>query len=645
MALPPADNRPSYPPIRGMRRQRGNIEDTQWWDESDPNTTAGSVFAKLRDLRNQQRMQLMDLAISVMTYHGPASARILGSMGLPELLGPTGWTRRSAQIHNITAWGIDTVAALISLNKPKAQFLTNKGNYDQQKRAQKLTDFVQAVGLQNQKYTLSADIILDGLVFGDGIAKIFMAPDGRVKYGRILRPNLVIDEDEGVERNPRQMFERHIAAREQVVGLWPSKRRDILAAPTATLDGVFGSGRRMNLSRNIEVVEAWRLPEGRAVRGRHVICVENTVLFDEPWNCDTFPFVKFTWKKARVGYWGISLAQELRPLQVSLNMLNDYIMETIRRVSRARVWLPEASKVSITQLGNGLASAYKYSGLRPPVIDNSDAVPQEMIRERDEKLQSWAPTAGVGPDAAAGSMPSNLRSGEAQKIHLQFMNQRLNMVMDDYADDFHMGLARKTIETIRRYLEANDLDSYKVKLKQDGVLEELDFKDADLPDSDVELQLSPTNFFADTPEAKTDQIVDLGQNGLIDKTRMLLGMQYADLKALTGPTIAPLRYAQWVVGELCKGNDVEVNELTPIDFCIQEVSAAYYDMTPANPPEEKLDILQRFLRKCAAEGARRAAAAAPPPLPPGAPPGAAPIAAAPQAPPGQLQPFRPPPGQ
>jgi hypothetical protein len=633
----------SVPPIRGMRRNRALDLDEQWWDRQVPIECANAIFAKARELRNLQRMSMLDLAISVITYHGPACARVLGAMGLPELLGPTGWTRRTAQIHNLTAWGVDTVAALVSLNKPKAMFVTNGADYDKQRRAKKLTDFVEAVGLQNKVYSLAADIILDGLVFGDGIVKVYMGADGRVKYGRVLRPNLIIDEDEAIERNPRQMFERHIATRDQVMGLWPEKRQAIAQAPSATLEGVFGSTRKLSLTRNIEVVEAWRLPEGKAVRGRHVICVENAVLVDEPWNDDEFPFVFFKWKKARLGFWGISLAQELRPLQVSVNMLNDYIMETIRRVSRARVWLPEASKVSVTQLGNGMASAYKYSGLRPPVIDNSDAVPKEMLLERDEKLQTWAPTAGVGPDAAAGSMPANLRSGEAQKVHLQFMDQRLNMVMDEYADDFHMGLARKSVKTIRKYLEEEDKTSYVVKVPRGDRYEELDFKDAELPESDVELQLSPTNFFADTPEARVDQIVDLGQNALIDKVRMLAGIDFPDVKSLTRVFTEPLTYAQWAVEELRNGNDVEVDDLTPVNFCVQEATTAVFAMRRSGASEEKIDPLVRFIRMCVAEQKRRLIASMPTPAQGAAPgaPGGAPIAAPPLPPQGQLQPFKP----
>lgn len=636
-----------------MRRRSTNFEKS-WWD-TDKNSPecADAVFGKIRELRNLQRLQILDMAISLYQYHGPACAKLLGTVGLPELVGPTGWTRRTPQIHNITAWGIDTVAALISLNKPKGMFLTNKGNYQQQRRAKKLTDFCQAVAMQNNLYSLAADIILDGLVLGNGIVKIYMGEDGRIKYGRVLKPNLTIDEDEGLERNPRQMFERHLVTREQVIGLWPDKRNEIEKVPSAQLDDLFGSPRRFALSRNIEVVEAWRLPEGKAVKGRHVICVANTVLVDEPWNWSTFPFAFFTWKQPRIGFWGISLAQELRPMQVSVNMLNDYIMETIRRVSRARIWLPQQAKVAVTQLDNGLASAYTYSGLRPPIIDNSDAVPQEMISERNEKLTSWAPSAGVGPDAAAGSMPANLRSGEAQKVHLQFQNERLNMVQDFYSYDFHMTVVRKTVETVRHHLEMSGEKSYKVKLRRGNELRELDFKDADLPDSDVELQLSPINFFSETPEAKIDQIVDFGQNSLMDKTRMLYGIaEYPDVKRLINPSIAPLEFAYWVVEQLVDGEDVQVDETTPIDLCVQEVKAALLDLMRTGADEDTLDRLNLFLRTCVAEQANRLQAAqagaaqaaqATSPMGPGGADGAAtppsPIAAPPVPPQGDLQAF------
>ena len=647
MSLEPA--RPSVPPLDSMRRRRElATSDRQWWSYplGDPGV-AQAMFSRYQELRNLQKLQLLEMVRNVVTYHGPNASRLMGSLGLPSILGNNwgaGLGSRAHKIHNVTAWGINTVAALICANKPKATFLTKGGDFEQSTRAKMLTDFCEAMFVQNKAYQLGVDYCFDMLVFPEGINKTYMGPGGRVKYGRVLPPNLTIDEDEASERNPRQFYERHCATREQVCGLFPKKAKEIMNAPSVIMDGTFGMMRRRYPSRNVEMVESFRLPEGDYLRGRHIIAVQNAVLFEEHWDDPDAPYTFFRWEMPRIGFHGIPLAEQLRGVQTSVDMLDAYVAETIRRVSRARIWIPESARISTSQIGNGIASAYRYSGLRPPTIDNSDSVPKEMLTERAEKLQSWQPVAGVGSEAAEGSMPSQLRSAPAQKQHLQFMNARQENPNSNYANGF-MDMALKTVKLVRKEFEQKKIKTYVVKLRRGGILQPIDFKDASIPESDVELQVSATNFFADSPEAQMDDTVDLMQNRLLTPMQGLVGMDYPDLRALTDPITAPYRFATYICQELMSGKIVHIEDWMDVQTAIPLVAGALMDLIPKNPKPKIRDAFERFLREAVQvqqtrqAAVQQAALAAAAPLG-GAAPGGAPIAAPPAAPRGELQPFK-----
>lgn len=658
--------RQSKPATQRQARRKKILESRRrvdWWNEDREERSginpqlASSVFGRHRELRNTQSEEMIDLALSVYMYHGASAGRLLGVLGLPQLTVQGGWAAVTGPVHNITSAAIDTISALLSLNKPKATFLTAGGDWGQRQRAEAKTDFVEGLFLQNKAYQLGPDLAADAMVYGNGVAKVWcdmVDPEKpRVRYSRVQRPNLTVDVAEAIDRNPRQLYERRFTTRDQLAGLFEdgsgkTKRLDAIErAPLATGDAFFYPRADRSATQNVEVLEAWKLPDSPKRPGRHVICIQNAVLLDEDWTDEEFPFAFGFYKVPRIGFWGISLAREIRALQVSVNRLDEYISETIRRVSRGRVWVPEGSRISLTQLGNKLAAAFQYSGLRPPVIDNSDAVPNEMIEERAEKLSAWGPQIGIGPNASMGQMPIAYKSGAAQEAAMQIQDKRLNQPEDNYAE-MYMEMARKGLRLVRRLVE--DGHPYKVRITRNGVLEVIDFKDT-ASDEESDMQLAPTNFMADDPAAQIDKGVQLGQAGIFDRPQMVDSIQYPDIRAATASITAGLRNARWVVRELQRGRVPEILPETDIPTCLREVAAAHLDMQPMKGISEKVEdafttwqgrAYEETQKREAEAAAKAAASASAGPVSGAPPPGAPPIAAGLPAPTSQLLPTQAP---
>ena len=72
----------------------------------------------------------------------------------------------------------------------------------------------------------------------------------------------------------------------------------------------------------VECVESWHLPSmNGADDGRHVIHMDTVILEDEQYTYTSYPFVFCKWGDACVGFAGISLAEQLKNIQLEINKL------------------------------------------------------------------------------------------------------------------------------------------------------------------------------------------------------------------------------------------------------------------------------------------------------------------------------------
>ena len=130
-----------------------------------------------------------------------------------------------------------------------------------------------------------------------------------------------------------------------------------------------------------EFWEAWHLPSSKKSKdGKHVISINNCVLFEEQWKLDKFPFVVFRYKKRTTGFWGKGVTESIAGIQLELNRLVRSVSEQLRRKGRGRVFIQHGSKVNPASLTNGIGDVLYYTG-SPPIIDNGNAVAPEEFNQ------------------------------------------------------------------------------------------------------------------------------------------------------------------------------------------------------------------------------------------------------------------------
>src|SRR3989304_2980143 len=121
----------------------------------------------------------------------------------------------------------------MSKNRPKPYFLTSGGDYQTQRKAKKLNQFIDGIFYENNAYDMGIEAFRDGEVFGDGIVHVFEKND-RIAFERVLPSELYVDEVEGFYGQPRKLHRVKQVDRAMLVAYYPDHKAKIEEAAVST---------------------------------------------------------------------------------------------------------------------------------------------------------------------------------------------------------------------------------------------------------------------------------------------------------------------------------------------------------------------------------------------------------------------------
>ncbi len=631
----PEEPRSLMPDVpRGPRR---------WWDlpPVKPGETgldlASCAFAQLTHLLSQSETRRWFMALNATLYHGGAVEDFAAAYnGLAPVLMWGGGTLTGGPMHNIVRSAVDTVASRLAMSKPKATAVSSNGTWEERLKCEGLTEFSSGLKEQTGFYDKLLRLDVDAAIFGDAFLKQSIR-DGKLCSDRKLAPNIIIDEREGYYGDPRHMFERAMETRERLAILFPEGAKVAeKTEPTASAD-FFTPPADDPYSTVVEYAEAWVLPvapgtEGPGSAGRHLVFTRAGVLLDEEWKRSDFPFVPNGGFQPTGGWRSESFVSGLRNGQLKTNRLDVVIDETIRRMSVGRWMVQNGSNLVVEHLNNEIGAIVRVDGPFPQK-DASNAVPQEVLEERSFELQQQPAMQGVSPLAASGEVPAGLRSGEALKVHIDIQTQRF-APLEMRRAQFAVEHAKSGIALVRDYVRQGK--SYKVwtlgKFDQAKVI---DFASIDLDTDAYRIQISATNFMADSPEDQMDQGLSLAQAGVLDQVEMVDLINFQDLRSITTMKTAGLRFIKWLLYKMERDETFYMPPEPSFDLVhgLPYVRGARQQLIMDGAPPA---IILKFLRwQLAAEALMQP----PPPAP--APP-TAPVPLGQPAPPpvSQMMPFR-----
>ena len=259
-----------------MERRQSTHLHGAWWGEPE-NEAHREVANRMRYLTNQSQAQREE-ALFHLNIFSNFNVDGDGTVGADYMPGKNRKIRR-----NICAAAVDTAASMIAAGRTMPLYLTSGADFQLSRRAEQRSRCLHSQFYDLGVFDIGADVFCDGAVTGTGIVKAYRdASTNKPKLKRRPPNSVFVDLAEG--RDPRSYYDVDHFAREVMIAQYPEHRDFLFDSSGPRIEEMSDFFIRVDSTADVvRVVEAWHMPTTEdGDDGRHVICVDNCTLLDEP---------------------------------------------------------------------------------------------------------------------------------------------------------------------------------------------------------------------------------------------------------------------------------------------------------------------------------------------------------------------------
>lgn len=600
-------------------REKSNNSSTlekQWWleDEDDQYKHISAVIETI----DQNSGWRLDEMLTHARYYLNRDIKALGPHGLAGS-GMMGFSAfKSDTITNACKMAVGAITAKVAKQKPRIQYLTSEGNFDQQERGKNLTRYTDALFAKNQVFAEAQRGYPELCAFGTMIWKVVEAPEGgRVLIERKSITNFRIDEVEAFDGHPEQMHELGYIPRATLIKLFPKMREEIESCEQADLKDI-------TVADRLVVRESYKLASIDGEQdGRRAITIANATLLSEPYQKRTFPYVWSKWDESLQGFHGESLLYDIIPLQNALNQIQNAIIDGQSLMAVPRWFVTENSLTDENELDDVIGRIVKHKpGMRPEVAIAPGASPELYAYEKTT-LERIFEAAGVSMLSATSKKPAGLDSGKAMMVYSDIETDRFNIAGQNYQRMF-VELADKAIEVSKEIF-----GNRKVKVAlRDGekYYSSAFWKDIDMDRDQFQITAFATNFLPKEPAGQTETVVEFAKAGMFRSHEEAWALlDYPDTGHFFRQATAKKRIADKMVSAILNHGKYITPERYMDSSTLQSIAQtaleSYLDAKVSEDiPEERLEMLRTFMDQVDELMKNQQQPQEPPPAPaPGAP--------------------------
>lgn len=594
----------------------------RWWEAQSKKDLAEQVLSSVSFLKEQQQYRYRQAAIFARLYGNQNLFNVAGS-SLNKLSTST-QLPIDRPTMNVVQSCVDTLVSRISQSRPRPVFLTDNGDYKQRSLAKQMNSFINGELYQTKAHALGELILRDAAVLGPGCIKIFKDYDDRVALDRTLFIDLLVDPNDALYGNPRQLFHLKLADKSILKEFFPDQKSKIDSAEQAYPDNSADS--QKTIADQVMIAEAWHLPSSKkATDGRHVIVCTSGVLCDEEYKKQSFPFVFLPYSPRLLGFWAQGLAEQLMGTQIEINKLLMTITQSINLVGVPRVFVEDGSKVMKAALNNMVGAIVTYRGTKPS-YEVAPCIPQEMYAQLERLVQYAYQQSGISALAATSQKPAGLNSGEAIRNYDDLQSDRFAALSKRY-DNLFVDLAYQIIDQAKDIVE--ETGSYQTVYPNKNGTKEIDLPAADKLDDPFIIQCFDASSLPRDPAGRLQKITEMMQSGLLTPQEGRRLLDFPDIEQVDKLANAGEERILKILDDIVeKGKYVPPDPFMDLSLATQLVGQYYNLYAEAKLEESRAQMLRDFFTQIQA---LQQQAMTPPPAPAGQP-GAAPQAV-PQPPP------------
>ena len=441
---------------------------------------------------------------------------------------------------NICRSQVDTLTSKIGKHRPLPRVLTSHGNYREQRRARKMSQFIEGVFDEQRIFRgYSAKAIRDALVQGSHATMVYRVGT-RIYTERVPVKELLIDPHDGEYGMPRNLYRTGTIDRGVLLerfarsekGRPIASMRDAINRANAYLFSDDGDIQVPTVTR-VSFVEAWHLPDGEpdedgkyARPGRHTIAIEGAILLDEEWHHEVFPVAMLHYSEPLVGTWGTGLVEQIEGYQIALNDANERLHE-MRRLSGVMVLLAEGSNIQDEDINNGIGTKVFYNPAFPkPEVEQMDLVSGALQSYADSTVQRAFASSGISAMSAQSQKPSGVTAAIALQTLDDVETERFAVFGRAY-ETWCLELAELYLMLAREIAE--EYGDYSTKYAaQEGIHE---LKWGEIVVDHYTLRVFSASMLPQLPAARLQTLQGFFDAGVIDRTFFLRQLEMPDMAA------------------------------------------------------------------------------------------------------------------
>lgn len=497
----------------------------QWWIEDNPDKAASQMLTTAAYLKESQAYRYRQTAVyarlygnqSLYSFAGSNISKMDQTQGLPQ----------ERPTFNLVQSVTDTLVSRISQSRPQPVFLTDNSDYKQRTLAKKLNNFILGEFYQTKTYELATTALRDALVAGTGVLHTFETNDNKVGLERVLLTELLIDPNEAMYGEPRQLYRIKLVDRNVLIANFPKFKAKLEIASKAYPDNSADSSK--TVSDLIMVVEGWHLRSGKnANDGRHTLACSSGYLVDEEYKKDRFPFTFVHYAPRLLGFWAQGVAEQLMGTQMELNSILYTISRAIKLVGVPRVFQEDGSKVVAAHHNNEVGVIVKYRGVKP-TYEVAPCNAPELYAERDKLIAYGYQQSGVSALQASSQKPQGLDSGEAIRTYDDISTDRFASLSRRY-DNMFIDLAYQIIDLAKDICERDG--NYSTVYPNKNSTKEIDLKKADLIADTFVIQCFTQSSLPKDPAGRLAKVTEMVQSGMVSLQEGRRLLDYPDLEQI-----------------------------------------------------------------------------------------------------------------
>lgn len=595
----------------------------KWWEAKDEKELSDQLITTAAFLKEAQGDRFRQAAIFARLYGNRTLYNFMGSSMSKMDSGPGLPTDRPT--FNLIQSAADTLISRISQSRPAPVFLTDNSDYKERRLAKQLNNFILGELYQTKAYDKATLALRDALIEGTGVLKVFETQDNKVGLERVLLTELLIDQNESLYGDPRQLYQLKLVDRDVLVNMVPKEyKKTAEDAESAYPDNSGDSSK--TVSDLIMVVEGWHLPSGKDTKdGRHTIACSTGVILDEPYEKPVFPFIFLHYSPRLLGFWSQGLAEQLMGTQLEINSLLFTISKAIKLVGVPRVFVESGSKVTKASFNNDVGAIIEYKGIKPS-YEVAPAVPAELYAQLQRLIDYGYQQCGVSMLQASSEKPAGLNSGEAIRSYDDISTDRFNTLSRRY-DNIFIDLAY-AITDLAKDIAERDGKYQTVYPGKDGT-KQVDLPKMKLIQDPFVIQVFNQSSLPRDPSGRMQKVTEMIQSGMITIKEGRRLLDYPDLEQVEKLANASQERIYQILDMI-----VEDGKFTPPDPFMDlafaaEATTQYYNLySSAKLEEDRAEMLRTFFSQVQT----LTQAGQPPAMPGMAPAGGAPAPmAAPEA--------------